>query len=400
MKAILTYVDVIERAKFYLRIENCEFTYITDNITVYIYLKLKKTNVYFIKRNSENTSKEILESDITNTIEVKLNNISKNEAKVLYFSIYRKINDIFKSVKFDYIFLWNGCKIGDIACADFAKLKKIPLRYLEIANIPGKLFVDNKGTNKNSSIYTNPEQLDFEDKENLKKFELWREAYLKNKRSNYILPQSKRAVKLKRLISPILNIIIIKLGIGIKNKVYYRNLKKFFSTKHKIIDNTNIDFEKEKYVFVPLQVSDDTQIMLNSNIDLKGLIDYSYKYSVENNLKLVLKPHPADEKSCILDYIVSLNDKNIIITNYNTMKLIENSELVITINSTVGLEAIIAKKAVKFLGYSFYDKLTERRLINYVMTYLKNVDYFSNKPFDVTLVLQEVIDEKNSHFNR
>ena len=203
----------------------------------------------------------------------------------------------------------------------------------------------------------------------------------RNKKNKFVLPQSKHVIKIKSLLSAILNIFSIILGISIKNKVYYYNLKALFKLKTKIINSTAIDIYKEKYVFVPLQVSNDTQIIINSDVSLKYLIDYAYEYAKYSSIKVVIKPHPAERNDNILRYVNLLKEKNnnIIVSNDNTMKLIENSELVITINSTVGLEAMIVGKKIKFLGYSFYSKFNNNRLINYIMSFLKNVDYFGKE---------------------
>lgn len=386
----IAYIEEIERAKFYLRFSDIEKLFITSNITVFLYLKLKRKLVWYIGKSEYKENFTNINNDIYDTIEVKLKNISLDNAIGLYYSIYNKLKKLHEKYKFMYIFLWNGCKIGDLACADFAKKYNIKLFYFEVANIPGKLFVDTQGTNKNSSIFTNPEQLDFYDEENIHKYLKWKEEYLKTKFGNYVLPQSKYANKLKRLISPILNISVIKLGLGIHNDIYYKNLKRIFSANIEVKRCSNIDCEREKYVFVPLQVSDDTQVMINSDVGLKELIDYSYKYAKENSMKLVIKPHPAEQDNSILNYIYSINDiDNIVITNDNTMKLIKYSNYVITINSTVGLEALILNKPVKFLGYSFYSKFDQNRLTNYVMSYLKNIDYFENKSINYNDVVKK-----------
>lgn len=390
---VLAYVEEIERVKFYLRFTDIKVTFITTNITVFCFLKLKRQVVYYIRSKHIDRKLELNEktiNNISNTIEVKLNNMKHSMAIDTYKLIYQKLEEIFEHIKFNYIFLWNGCKVGDLACTDFARFYDIQLYYFEVANIPGKLFVDTQGTNKNSSIYTHPEQLDFFDEENIHKYLKWKEEYLKTKFGNYVLPQSKYANKLKRLISPILNIIVIKMGIGIPNNVYFKNFKRIFFSNIKIKFSSNIDYKTEKYVFVPLQVSDDTQVMINSDIGLKELIDYSYKYAKENSMKLVIKPHPAEQDNSILNYIYSINDTDtIVITNENTMKLINYSNYVITINSTVGLEALILKKEVRFLGGSFYSKFNEIRLVNYIISYLKNVDYFGDDVIDFNNIMNK-----------
>ncbi len=65
--------------------------------------------------------------------------------------------------------------------------------------------------------------------------------------------------------------------------------------------------------------------------------------------------------------------------SYNTFQLIQNANSVITINSSVGLEALILEKNVKFLSKTFFDKLTNEFLVNYIINYLIDIDFFSLK---------------------
>lgn len=388
----LAYIETIERAKFYSRFEGVNIVFLTSNVSVYLYLKVKKSMVYFIRRKKinkiENEIKFLISKGLDNSLDVKLKNISYTEAQITYKLIYQKLTYLHQKYGFNYFFIWNGCKLGDFACKDFAYKHNISTLYFEIANIPGKMFIDNQGTNKNSSIYSNPEKLDYISSVNKKKYEVWKKEYVEIKKNKFVLPQSKHVMKLKSLLSASLNILSIILGISIKNKVYYYNLKVLFKSKTKIIKSNAIDIYKEKYVFVPLQVSNDTQIIINSDVSLKYLIDYAYEYAKSNSIKLVIKPHPAERNDNILRYVNSLkeNDDNIIVSNDNTMKLIENSELVITINSTVGLEALIMGKKVEFLGYSFYSKFNNNRLINYVMSYLNNIDYFGQEKISQKII--------------
>ena len=387
----LAYIETIERAKFYCRFEGINIIFLTCNISVFLYLKFKKAKVYFVFRKTFQGLVEeklfITSKGLENSLDVKLAYLSKHEAQIAYRLIFKKISKLSKKYNFKYIFIWNGCKLGDFACKEFASKHNIRTIYFEIANIPNKMFVDEQGTNKASSIFTNPEKLDFVLEENLEKYNLWKENYLKIKRANFILPQSKRVSKIKSLVSAIFNIIVINLGIAIQNRVYYKNFKIIFKRKIKNQDSNCINDSKEKYVFLPLQVSDDTQVVINSDVGLKDLIDYAYKYSQKNNLKLVIKPHPAERNNDILNYIKLMDKKDIIITNDNTFKLIEGSEIVITINSTVGLEGLILEKPVKFLGYSFYSKLDRNRLKNYIVSYLKDIDYFSNEKINFEKLL-------------
>lgn len=69
-----------------------------------------------------------------------------------------------------------------------------------------------------------------------------------------------------------------------------------------------------------------------------------------------------------------------VITNANTFNLIENAEYVITINSTVGLEAMICGKKVIILGDAIYSGFNKARLRNYIMDFLIDIEYFSGAP--------------------
>ena len=71
------------------------------------------------------------------------------------------------------------------------------------------------------------------------------------------------------------------------------------------------------------------------------------------------------------------------IVDNNTFEVITNAQKVITINSTVALEAMILNKPVEILGRSFYKFFNKERTKNYILGYLENIDFFSNKEFTV-----------------
>ena len=68
------------------------------------------------------------------------------------------------------------------------------------------------------------------------------------------------------------------------------------------------------------------------------------------------------------------------------MELIENSKCVITINSTVGMEAMIIGKPILILGDAIYSGFNQRRLATYIINYLLNIEYFSDDYIDWSLL--------------
>ena len=378
------YIEDIERAKFFARFEfqnNIKTLFITNNLTVYLYLKIKNKNKKVQLLNITSNIKFISIPNLTNTIENKLSYCNKNESKKLYCSVYNTLDNLLKKYKIKFIFVWNGNKIGDLACKFFAKNHCISVLFFEISNIPGKIFIDECGTNKNSSLFLTPQKLD-KLTYNEYEYENWKNNYIKIKKDNFILPQSKKKNKLLSLLSILIRYAGILLQISVKDFCVYRSIESLglFNKKNVLIKGSTIDLKKfGRFVFVPLQVESDTQIIINSKINLMELIERAVDYAKSNNLKLIIKPHPAERNNKIFEYIKCLLNDNFVVANNNTFELIENAEVVITINSTVGLEALILEKTVIFLGETFYSKLSEERLKKYILKYLYNIEYFSNE---------------------
>ena len=110
-----------------------------------------------------------------------------------------------------------------------------------------------------------------------------------------------------------------------------------------------------KYIFVPFQVDLDSQLLINSP-QLKNMRDF---FALIEALALanpawrfIVKEHP----SCNLNYQdLHQRQPNIQFSQANTEQLIRNAQAIVTINSSVGMEAIIFHKPVITLGEAFYN---------------------------------------------
>ena len=121
--------------------------------------------------------------------------------------------------------------------------------------------------------------------------------------------------------------------------------------------------EMEDYVLLPLQVRTDSQILCHSSIkDMRDLVDIcisalaKYNQRAKKQLALVIKEHPKDR--CLIELQSNLKRRGvkvIFLSQADTRKLIEGSSLVITINSTVGIESLLYYKPVITLGKAFYN---------------------------------------------
>ncbi len=236
-------------------------------------------------------------------------NISRKLVK-LYFNTmsiftYMRYYHVINS-GYDYILLWNGGKCRQLVALEIAKLFNIKPLFYENGLLPNRLVLDRKGINFENSV---PRSRKF--------FESY---------SNSLdLPTSLIPRKAKN--------------------------KKKFQKK----DSLSLP---ERFIFVPFQVDSDTQIITNSNWikNMRELFDLIEKISLSCKYNFVFKEHPSSSKNYPdlhkrvekLKYISFAN-------GYATQDLIEKSLAIITINSTVGLEALLFKKRVIVLGDAFYS---------------------------------------------
>ena len=173
------------------------------------------------------------------------------------------------------------------------------------------------------------------------------------------------------------------------------------------------------YIFLPFQIPSDQQIRVHSRwirtmeefMDL--IISFSTKYPDKN---FVIKEHPSFRQSIIGKKPLR---KNIFFANGNsTEELIKNSRLIITLNSTVGIEALLFSKPVITLADACYnidgltrhassiEKLNEfildegwlpdERLRIQFLGYIWNEylfhGYFNNLPSDTLLKIESILE--------
>ena len=392
MKTVLVIIRYSERAKFFYRINKAlekkdyKFIFIVDNLSNFLYLKFHGLEVYILKKVKILT-KISSKIEYKNTVEYKTAIYDEKYLKSIYIYIYNILYKIYNRKPFGYIFLWNGTSIYDLPGIDFSKKYNIKTLFFEIGNIPSKIFIDRMGTNANSELYKNVCILD---KFNIDNdiYNTWKKEYLAIKLNKHIVPQSKKINLKKSLFLKLMSIINLFGGVFYTHvgDGYYNLLNKiknkimFLKDNRLKIKYDKVNYSSMEYIFFPLQVSNDSQILIHSDISLMDAILYVIKEAKEKNLELVIKPHPAEHNKEIFREIYKLKEKHkFYFINDNTFKLIKYAKKVVTINSTVGLEAKICGKDVEILGRAFYKDFTEEDLRRYILGYLVNIDYFSDE---------------------
>jgi len=225
-----------------------------------------------------------------------------------------------------FIALWNGKKFHQQLAIEVAKVLDIKPIFFENGVLPNTTTLDFKGVNASNST---PRDIEF-----FKKLEF----------KNIKLP----------------------------NRLEDRE------PKRELIDS-NIELPN-RYIFVPFQVAYDTQIIQHSPWieDMFRLFEIVESISKQIDIPFVIKEHPSDRVSNYKKLYKRAN-RNIIFSSANTQELIQNAEAIITINSSVAIEALLFYKKVVVLGEAFFAiepivKIAESR--DRLLEILKDIDNF------------------------
>ena len=216
--------------------------------------------------------------------------------------IYFRFTRYFKVCKPKLVALWNGHRLPEEAVNAAAKKFGIRVVYFENGLLPNTTTMDFSGVNAFSSV---PREQEF---------------YLK------------------------------RMGlVGARSFLSVPLVARAPHKKKKIVRSEKLDC---RYVFVPFQVGFDSQVLINSPRVQSMEALYSILESTlcdvsDTDLIFVVKEHPSDPR-CYED-LYNKNSK-ILFSSLPTEELIKGAEAIVTLNSSVGLEAIMLEKKVFVLG--------------------------------------------------
>ncbi len=375
--------DFFERFTKALISNGHDVTFITFRLSVFLLLRVKFKNVYLAKPTNKR-----YQFNVNRSIEFLTKNLSESECLKLYSSIFSSLEKMGLLFKFEGAFIWNGTNVSGIAVGDWCKKNSITCCYLEISNLPGRLFADSCGVNANSSIFRNVELLD-RYSDDISLYEDWRSEFLKYKEKNISIPQVKALHSLNywAFFDRIFSLFWIPYdGVPFIKKISNKLLLRRPSYKY------SLELPTGDFVFFPLQVSSDSQILINSDIGLVDAILLANEYAIEKNCSLVIKPHPAENNPTFIKKLNQLSHfYSFFLVNAGTFELLSKCKLAITINSSVGLESLIIGKDVTFLGRSFFRYFDDIRLRKYILSYLFMIDYFGSTEMIPVLEVQRLV---------
>ena len=385
MKKVIFLCEAENHIRFFLNMEKAfenisyECLYLVLDISVF--LQLKKVTKKRIKLVTKKDFKCLTDS-IYQSKDYIEKVITESNAKKLYKSVTYYCNELYKENKIDLFIVSQGVLTAELAVKDFSRNKNIPILFFELANIKGKTFWDTEGSNAKSYLYRHIEILDNYDIK-YSEYINWKNEYKKDNFKQHVVKQAVNIKNFNYTYGLLSRISFLFTGIQLHKSDILTKLKYFINSRTLKLNYDEFNISKEKYIFFPMQVASDSQIILNSDISLFDGLKYAINAAKANKYTLVVKLHPAEKDVDVIKKVLKLRGKyNFKIINGNTFRIIANAEKIITINSTVALEAMILDKKVEILGKSYYKFFNQDRIKNYILGYLEDIDFFSKSDID------------------
>ncbi len=227
----------------------------------------------------------------------------------MYFSIiYLKFRYYLLKKRPQIICIWNGHRLPEMAIRLAARGLGIKMAYFENGLLPNTTTMDFNGVNAFSSL---------------------------PKSKGFYLDYARKQITT--------SLAETKLVVRVDNK------------KKRGVSHGEVR-ASEKYIFVPFQVNFDSQVIINSPRVNSMEIFYDMLINAveaidDKGVVFVIKEHPSDSRG-----YSDLYNKHprIKFVNGGTEELIRNAEAIVTLNSSVGIEAAMLEKKVIVLGEACY----------------------------------------------
>lgn len=353
----------------------------TLQYSAYRYLNKQGIQAYIPKKRFRATLDKSYQHNFQEFLDYKSKKMSLYSCCDLYATVQEDLNQLAQNNNVNCFFIWNGSSTEQIAADVFTKNQKISRLFFETANIPGKIFVDKDGVNSQSELYKNINLLNLYP-ECHKEFCSWKNDYLIKKQNEKKISQARGKyadVSWKSFWDVIGFLYYTHLGFS-QTYIMYKVMRLFENVSANFVYD-KYSYKDNEFIFFPLQVSYDSQILLNSDIDISDALDYAIQKAKKLKKDLVIKPHPQESDVWVLKKLKNLKkNEQVFIVKDNVFKIIPHAYEVITINSTVGLETMILDKPLEVLGKAIYINFSKTDLEKYIIYYLIDVDYFQDKP--------------------
>jgi capsular polysaccharide export protein len=407
-RRLLILVDNLPRARFFIRFERVlraqqwQPIYLCYKASAFTHIRAAGGQASLLRLSDKRRVATVDEEVCARSLDVLRGDIGMRAALKKAKLIVPALLDSLEACQPERVFLWNGSQLVERLMTSQLP-PQLMRQYFEIANIPGKMFVDEAGVNAASSIYHKPQVLEATEAPSEQEYRVWREKYLDQKRGGGV-PQAKVAQSLpwERPFDVIASMCgrgfyqmqVNRMALRIQGKL---KAKALMETLHRRYPPR---LNQRPYIFLPFQVSEDTQLLLNSDVANVRALEIAAEEARAKGHALIAKIHPAENSVAALRELEAHfarvpKEVDLTLSTVSTTELIGESEGVVTINSTVGLETLIIGKPLKVLGRALFTHFIDRPdlLRIYLLRYLVPIDYFSDSPI-TQLQLEAVLQRR------
>jgi capsular polysaccharide export protein len=358
-KTILVHVDGPSRARFFSQLASnipdtlgMDFLFVTESRAAEKILEREGKNAVRLTALRREPSDRVLQLYRGSLCGV-LGSINLRVAAGYHF----QIESIVAAKDPAAIWCWNGSKFVDRALRSTG----ITLIAFEVANIPGCFVVEKNGVNAESETYQRlvTEEMPVTPEGNFD-FDGWKNGYVASKENQRAIPQAKvggeeMRDKLHHLATigrstPRFVAFQVDRMIGY---IFKPLIRRYLG---RLANQRNA---AARVVFFPQQVSSDTQLIFNSDYDNSAAL-LNLLSELEPDEMLVSNLHPAEHRlSQMLAFVrLCASDRRLRPVTGGAWVQLKTAQKVVTINSTVGLEAAILGRPCQFLGRSLFERLS------------------------------------------
>ena len=231
-------------------------------------------------------------------------------------------SDLFNAIQPQAVITWNGAPLFAWALAFLARRKGVPTYFLERGLLPDTLVVDPQGVNYGSHL-----------------------AGANWEKIHATQPTAEEMRSLRQLCLEL------------------QNQKRTIVRQGQDISATDLRMKlgippRARTILMPLQIETDSNILSYSPYYKKMADIISDLQKILKNIEeviLLIRPHPED-RSRLAELRSLANGKTRVNTEFSLHSLLALADVVVTVNSTVGLEALLQRKPVVVLGRAIYGE--------------------------------------------